>query len=355
MATTWKFYLTSHEAWDAMYADIIAAEHSIEFEQYILQYEPLMTRFFDACMEKARTGVRVRMLLDMVGSFQLYESPAVRDLRDAGVDVRFSHPISLWRLGNLTSLLFRDHRKLLLVDGVIAYTGGVCMFDQSKDWRETTMRIQSPIVEDMQLAFERMWDVASGNKAPRDSKFISRESFQFLTSAPRFRQRRLYRVFFKRLKTARRTIYLTTPYFIPPLRLFRRLRRAARRGMDVRLLVPLVSDSVIVDYASQSFFTLALKSGIKIYRHPAPFIHAKTAVIDNQWATVGSMNLDNRSFKFSYEGNIVTTDPACVAELQQHFFDDIAKSTELHLDVWQKRLFVHKFFEILIWPIHWLL
>ena len=162
----------------------------------------------------------------------------------------------------------------------------------------------------------------------------------------------MYKNMSRTIKQAKRFAYFTTPYFIPPIRLFRKLVKAARRGVDVRILVPLSSDIGIVDYVSQSFFTLALKSGIRLYRYQPDMIHSKTAVIDDAWATIGSMNLNNQSFKYSYEANIVTTDSACIAELKEQFLTDLDHAQELHLETWEQRSLLSKFLEFFTWPLH---
>ena len=356
MATTWSFSLNSHDAWDAMYADCRRAEQSIDIEQFIINYEPATRRFFELFVAKARSGVRVRILCDMVGSYQIYESPVVRELRDAGVVVQFVHPVSAWRVMNYTSWFFRDHRKLLLVDGKVGHTGGVGFNQKTEVWRDTNIRLEGPIVAQMQEAYERMWKSVEEEKRRRIKQRPDPvDGFMFLTDTPWFRDRFFYQNLLTTIKRAQSSIYLTTPYFVPPFRLFRRLRRAARQGVDVRILLPLASDIIIVDYAAHSFFTLALKAGIRIYRYQAGTLHAKTGVIDDRWATVGSTNLDGLSFLLNNEANIVTTRRECIAELKNHFLADIALAEELQLGQWAKRSLLWKFIEILTWPIHGLL
>ncbi len=353
MATTWKFYLTSSDAWDAMYADCVSAKHFIDVEQFILQYEPETRRFFELFMDKAHSGVRVRVLCDMVGSYQIYESPIVSDLRDAGVEVQFVHPVSAWRVPNWTSWAFRDHRKLLVIDGAIAHTGGVGLNQKTKAWRDTNIRLTGPVVDQMYGAYDQMWQSVKEDKPIRSRQsreFV--EGFTFLTDTPWFRSRLFYQNLLGTIKRAQRSIYLTTPYFVPPIRLFRRLRQAARRGMDVRLLLPMSSDISVVDYATRSFFTLALKSGIRIYRYRAGMMHAKVNIIDERWASVGSTNLDNVSFLFDHEANIVTTRRECIEELERQFFEDLEHAEEVHLEQWTGRLFIWKVLEVLTWPVH---
>lgn len=356
MATTWKFYLTSRDAWDAMYDDCKRATSSIDMEQFIVKYEPGLARFFDIFMEKAREGVTVRLLCDMVGSYQIYESAILHDLRNAGVQVRFVHPISFWRVTNFTSWLFRDHRKILVVDGTVAHTGGVGLNEKTKNWRDTNIRVTGEVVSQMQEDFELMWQSVLDGRAIRSRRkrtFV--DGFMSFVNAPRFRQRYFYNNLSRTLKTAKRYIYFTTPYLVPPFRLFRKLRSAARRGVDVRLLVTRSSDSKIVDTASQSFYALALRAGIRLYLYDVGVMHAKVGIVDDTWATVGSANLDSQSFKFSYELNLVTDNTKCVAELKELFLADLDHSEELQREAWERRSRLSKFLEIATWPAHWVL
>lgn len=356
MATTWKFFLKSQDAWDVMYEDCRGAKHSIDLEQYILRYEPATVRFFDVFIAKAKAGIRVRMLCDMTGSYQIYESPVIKDMRDAGVEVQFVHPISPWRVTNFTSWFFRDHRKLLLIDGAIGHMGGMGIFEKSKTWRDTNIRIIGPVVAQMVEAFDAMWSaVQHGRFGKAKRKRAMMDGFMLLTNGAKFRQRHFYKNMSRTLKKATSYAYFSTPYLVPPFRFFRKLQRAARRGVDVRILVSQTSDSRIMDCASQSFFTLALKSGIRLYAYQRNVMHAKTAIIDDQWATVGSTNLDNQSFKFSYEANLVTSDHVAIAELKGQFRDDLEHAEELYLDAWEQRSIFSKFLEVLTWPAHWVL
>ena len=340
--TSWKFYLNSQDAWDAMYADCATAKHSIDLEQYIFHDEPTHRRFIELFKKKAIEGISVKLLLDMVGSFDFYESSWVRELREAGVKIVFFHPISPWRIANFTSWFFRDHRKLLVIDEHIGHTGGVGFNAKTKDWRDTNIRIVGPVVEQMVHAFERI------------SKYSPEfhDSFAFITNAPHPRQRHFYKNLLQALRSARHRIYITTPYFIPPVRLFRALRKAARRGIDVRVLLPRSSDHFFVDLAAQSFFGLAFRAGIKIYRYDTPLLHAKTSIVDDHWGAVGSSNFDHLSFVRCYEANIVTTNLDCIRELAVIFANDIEKAEPLERATWKRRSLVQKILEPFTWPLH---
>lgn len=352
METTWSFSLNSQDAWDAMYEDCLRAVHSIDFEQYILDDDPCSQRFFDLFQEKARQGLRVRVLCDMVGSFSLYESSKARELTEAGVKVLFFNPISPLRVKNVTGWFFRDHRKLLVIDGAVGHAGGVGLSQVMERWRDTHMSIRGPVVEQMQVAFDKMWMIASENrfiKSSREQHFSDR--FLLLTNAPYVHQRHLYHALLQAIRNSHDYLFLTTPYFVPSIRLFRALRRAARRGVDVRLLLPGASNHPVVDLASRSFWARALKAGIRVYRFRGAIMHTKTCTIDDAWSTVGSINMDSQSLVFNHEANLITTNLQCTAELKGHFLTDLAQSDEVLAPVWQKRSLIQKFLEPLTWPI----
>jgi cardiolipin synthase A/B len=176
--------------------------------------------------------------------------------------------------------------------------------------------------------------------------------FRFWTNSPHFRQRYYYRRLAREIRRADKYIYLTTPYFIPNQRLSISLAMAVRRGVDVRLITPRHSDHRFVDLARNSYYSLALKAGVKIYHYDGATLHAKTVIIDDEWASIGSANLDNLSLLFNYEANLVSTDRAFVAELKDHFVNDLLQSERLELEKWQQRSIMVKFLELLTWPFH---
>lgn len=352
MTNTWRLFLSSGEAWESMYRDIEQARISIDVEQFIFDANEQSRRFFTLFIAKAKSGVRVRMICDMVGSYDLYESSLVSELRDAGIELIFFNPISAWRLTNFTSWFFRDHRKVLIIDGEIVHTGGVGFNEKSIDWRDTNIRITGPVVEPVRYSFEQMWNGSRTGKFLKSRRPEVLAHFAWVTNAPYIRQRHYYRWLHRKIRKAQRRILLATPYFIPPVRLFRTLRRAARRGVDVRLLVPMASDSGFVDLACQSFFGMALAAGIKLYRFQGTVLHAKVTVIDDAWASIGSMNLDNVSIVHSYEANIVSDSPDFIKSLRDQFMIDLEHAQELTLVDWKKRSSLRKFFEMLTWPTH---
>jgi cardiolipin synthase len=304
-------------------------------------------------MRKARQGVRVRLLLDGGGSFGVFVSGLPEEMQSAGVQVRFFNPISPWRVSNIFSWYFRDHRKIIVVDGKIGHVGGVCIEQIMADWRDTHLRIQDPVVGEMQEAFERMWEyVAKGGKRSFPKPASRSADLSFLTNSPRLRQRFVYWALINVIRGSTSHVYLTSPYFIPDPRFFRALRAAARRGVDVCLLVSGPSDHPFVDIASNSYYQRAFRAGIRIFRYQSRRLHAKAAVVDGKWATIGTTNLDNLSLLFNYEGNIATTNDKMISQLAAQFQEDLKNARELTRKEWRQRPRLQKFLEKIMWPFH---
>jgi cardiolipin synthase len=348
-----QFYTGTKDAWEAMLTDIYAAQKSIDIEQYIFTHDIAGDRFIDALIQKVHQGVSVKLVLDMVGSYNMYISTLVSELRDMGIQIRFFNPISPWRITNfLTSSFFRNHRKIMVIDGAIAHLGGVGIDARMESWRDTHMRITSSLVSDIQENFNivwkgiKKWNIIEFKRLPR---FI--DKYNFVTNAPTLRQRYIYRSVVDHIRDAKKNIYILTPYFVPDQRFFRVLRLAARRGVDVRLILPQVTDVALINFAQASYFTAALRAGVKIYLYQPSMMHAKVALIDD-WATAGSFNFDNLSFFYNYEANISSIDPDFVKELTSHFFLDLEHSREIKLDEWIQRPLYAKFLEFFTWPLH---
>lgn len=336
-----------------MLADCEAAKQTIDLEQYLFANDKIGRRFAEVLMRKARQGVRVRVLLDSAGSFGVFVSGLPAQMRRAGVQIQFFNPISPWRVHNILSWYFRDHRKMIVVDGRVGHVGGVCVEDIMADWRDTQLRIEDAVVGEMAEAFERMWSyVTLGGKRSFPKSMARSRDFAFLSNSPRLRERFVYWALINAIRGAISSVYLTSPYFIPDPRFFRVLRRAARRGVDVRLLVSGPSDHPFVDIASHSYYQRAFRAGIRIFKYEGHRLHAKIAVVDGRWATVGTTNLDNLSLLFNYEGNIATTNGKMVSELGAQFEEDLKRAREVLRKEWRRRPRLQKFLEKVMWPFH---
>lgn len=357
--STWNFYTDSKQAWDAMLEDIANSSVSIDLEQFILGYDAVGIKFLDALKAKAASGVKVRIFCDEVGSFALRRSGIATSLLAAGIEIKFFNSVIPWSPNKESLWFFRDHKKLLILDGKIGFTGGVCLGEEMRDWRESSVRIEGPVVAQMSESFNVMW-----NKLYHKFKFYFKKknrnlsqnySFNYITNAPLPRKRYMYRELIRAIKNAKHYVYLTTPYFLPDHRLLRSIRNASRRGVVVKILMPMNTNSRLVNIGSGTFFKGMIEEGVHIFRYNGSMIHSKTGVIDGVWSTIGSLNLDNLSLRYNFEGNIVSTDKTFTFELEKQFLDDLKISTELTLKEWNKRGIVRRILEVLIWPFRKLL
>ncbi len=348
-----KFFLTVPETWEAMLAACKEAKETIDLEQYIFNDDKIGHQFAEVLRERARNGVRIRVLCDAVGSWGLYTSPLPTLMENDGIEIRFFNIISPWRIHNALAFFFRDHRKILIIDGKVGFTGSSGLRDDMPEWRDTNVQVGNSIVSEMLFAFNEMWARAA------EKRIINRirkardyaPGFEFITNAPYVRKRFLYYKIIEAIRAAKKHIYITTPYFIPDRRLGRVLRLAEKRGVDVRVLVPAKDIEPFVGLAARSHFEPMLKNGIRFFLYEKSFLHAKTIVIDDEWSTVGSFNMDSLSFIYNHEANIVSSEPSFVAALKEHFLTDLTHAREISYIEWLGRPLLQKIKEILIIPL----
>ncbi len=329
-----------------------AAQTSIDIEHYIFLPDELGMRFLEVLKERARAGVKVRLHLDTVGSYAMYNSQIPEELRALGIEIKFFNMIRPWQIHNFTSWLFRDHNKLIIIDNKIAFTGGTGLQKNMVTWRDTNAEIKGVVVDEMLATFEEMWSMREKNVFWRVLKIRARTIKKyFIANIPYFKKRFLYYAFIKTMRAAKERIWLTTPYFVPDHKFIKQLRRAARRGVDVKIIVPKQLDVYLVGTAANSLVQGLLMHGVKIYKYEKAILHAKTGVVDGNWGTFGSFNLDSLSFDTNFEGNVVTDDGEVARELAQHFEEDLKNCEEIKLSEWKKRPLMNKLEEFLIIPI----
>jgi len=348
--TSWKIFSHNDGAWQAILKDCSEAKESIVLEQFIFVNDEFGRELLDICLKRAAAGIKVRFLWDAAGSFTFWGSGIAQDLLTKGVELRFWKTLipSYFKVPNFRSWYFRNHRRTLVIDSKIGYTGSICIDDRFKNWRDTNLRLEGPVVTEMANAFERMWGrTIKSRDLPR--RIVSpRAEFRYLTNYPAPGRRHIYANLIHAMRDAKEYIYITTPYFVPTHRLLRAIRSAARRGLDVRLIVPEKSDHYAVDLGARAFFQTLLQSGVRIFLYTGNMIHSKSCVIDGDWATIGSMNLDSASLLYNFEANIVTTNPDFAKQLTSHFRKDLLETREILLKEWHNRLFLEKIPEILI-------
>ncbi|HSR12152.1 MAG TPA: phospholipase D-like domain-containing protein, partial [Thermodesulfobacteriota bacterium] len=249
----------------------------------------------------------------------------------------------------------RDHRKILIVDGKVAFMGGINIAkvysegsgklfggNTNLPWRDTHVRIEGPAVAEIQKLFLEAWAEQHGPKLESGQLFPRLDGkgddlVQVVGNRPGEDTPKIYFMYFANIAWAERTVYLTNPYFVPDDRILDALKGAARRGVDVRILLPGSSDIGVIFYAGRSFYTELLKAGVRLYERKGVLLHAKTAVIDGVWSTVGSTNLEMWSFTRNFEANTIILNPGFAFEMEQLFFYDLADSKEVRLEEWERR------------------
>ncbi len=336
------------ETYPEMLSAIRAAKEWIDFEIYIFRGDHTGRAFADAFVERAKAGVRIRLLYDSVGSLGL-STELLGDLKDAGVELVEYHPVAPWRAR--WGLYRRDHRKIMIVDGRVAFTGGLNIGDEYASiadggggWHDMHARVEGPAVVELEAMFRKNW-INGGGRAYPAAELDAEESVATPGTARALvlgneelkRRSSIRRAYVHAMKQARQTISIMNAYFIPDRGVRRALKNAAERGVSIRVVVPRRSDIASVNYASQYLYAGLLKAGIRIFRWPERMMHAKTAVVDGVWTKIGSYNLDARSLRYNLEVVVSAVDRHLGARMQAIFDDDVTRCEELVLERWQKR------------------
>lgn len=328
------------ENYPAWFSAIEQARHKIYFECYLIEDDAVGVAFAQALMEKARAGVRVRVIYDWFGCFRTASGYFWRSLREAGVEVRsFNSPSWDDPIGWLS----RDHRKMLTVDGEVAFVSGLCvsrrwMGDPLKaraPWRDTGVELRGPAVADVEQAFAQVW-TATGEAFPleeltseEDIAHVGAFNVRVVASQPS--TARIFRLDQLIAVVARKSLWLTDAYFIGMTTYVSSLCAAARDHVDVRLLVPGATDLPLVRPVSRAGYRPLLESGVRIFEWNGPMLHAKTAVADGRWARVGSSNLNLASWVGNYELDVAVEDEGFARDMEMLYEQDLANATEIVL------------------------
>ena len=334
--------------YDAMLESIAAARETIKLESYIFADDEIGQRFARVLGERSESNVRVQLHLDAAGSLFWSSRRLERELKGTGVQVRWFHRWS-WR--NPWRYNRRSHRKLLVVDDHTAYVGGFnihrensCAVYGEERWRDTHVQFGGELAAQAGQLFDRFWKGSRRWRRPQPVNLNLLVPNYSLRG--RFFLNGLFADLFSR---ADHSIFLTTPYFVPDRRAQRLFTSAAKRGIDVRLLVPAKSDSRIAHWAAHAAYDALLCSGVRIFEYRPRVLHAKTAVVDGKRATIGTANFDYRSLFLNYELNLFTREPALCRMLQEQFNEDLGEAQEIHLEQWKHRLWISRVFELVGW------
>lgn len=333
---------------------ISAARESIHLEAYIFHKGEIGTRFRDALTERARAGVKVKLIIDYIGSFSVRKS-WFKDLIDAGGRVEWYHSL---RLDLIPQINNRTHRELLVVDGEVAFIGGAGIEDHwfkshPKDprWRDTVCRVTGPAVANLQSVFAENWlrvagEILASPEYFRDggTSILGRcaspagSVAMVVNSTPAAGSTRARILFQMLIASASKRVYITTPYFLPDRSARKAVRRAVReRGVDIRILTPgKHSDHLLTRGSSERLYGSLLKAGVKIYEYRPAMIHAKVLIADDVWSVVGSTNFDHRSFQLNDEVNMAVCDSAVAARLRHDFENDLKESREITYEDWRR-------------------
>lgn len=339
--------LTNGDAfYPAMLNAIGLARHSVTFETYIYWQSEIGRQFADALMDRARAGVKVHVLLDWVGTMDM-DPQSVQSLKDAGVEVERYHPLRWYNIRRLNN---RTHRKLLVVDGTVGFTGGAGIADlwsgsaQDPDhWRDSHFKIEGPVVAQCQAAFMDNWlktrsrILHSGEYFPEVAPAGSQRAQVFMSS-PSEGSESARLMYLLSIASATKSIRIASAYFVPDDLSVQTLVEACRRGVTVEIIVPgKHTDTVVTRRAGRSRWGPLLEAGAAIYEYQPTMYHCKVMIVDDQWTSVGSANFDNRSFRLNDEANLNVYDAGFAGEQADVFERDKEQSRRITLEEWRNR------------------
>lgn len=343
--------------YQAMLAAIATAQDHINMETYILEDDAVGQQFAQAPVAKQRQGVQVNLIRDSVGTLG---TPAAffQQLSDSGIQVLEFNPVNPLLARKSWELNQRDHRKLLVVDGRTAFLGGINISsvysggsrrvakspptEGSLAWRDTDLQLQGPVVAELQKLFIATWEAQKGPPLAAKNYFppperVGQQVVRAIGSSPDEPFSQIYATLLSAIGSAETSVRITNAYFAPDPQLLAALKAAAARGVDVSLILPSQTDSWLVFHAGRRYYAQLLEAGVKIYQRRGVILHSKTALIDGVWATVGSTNLDWRSFLHNYELNAVVLGADFGSQVQAMFDKDLAASDPVLLAEWQRR------------------
>ncbi len=363
VGNTVRLFSDGPSTYTAMFQAIERARDHINLETYIFEDDTVGRRLAELLIQKEKEGVQVNIIYDSFGSLDTSDAFFER-LRDGGLKVVEFNPVNPLDVKRRWMVNQRDHRKILIVDGTIAFTGGVNIsrvysrspFRSSRPksseaakklWRDTHVQIEGPVVAEFQRMFLKAWAQQKAPPLPEQKYFPALKPtgkliVRAINSSPADDMATIYKVFVSAISNAEQSIHLTVAYFAPDGQMLKALTDAAARGVDVALLLPSVTDSGLVVRAGHSHYRKLLEAGVKIYELQGALLHSKTAVIDGVWSTVGSANLDWRSFLHNEEVNAVILGDEFAAQMEALFQQDLAASRRVTLKEWKTRPFIHR-------------
>ena len=346
-----KILQNAENKFSALFDDLRQAENHIHLEYYIFNDDVIGGKLMDVLCEQSQKGISVKVIYDYVGSEMT--NKGLNKMKAAGIEVYAFMPV--W-FPNLTRRLnYRDHRKIIVIDGRIGYVGGVNICDlyvnseNSKFyWRDTHARIEGHAVKSLQTQFLYNWDFLTSEEVEIKEEYYptvivgQHVPVQIAASGPDTDFPNIMEAMLTAITTAEKSIYITTPYFVPNDEILTALCTASRSGIDVKIIIPLKGDSWAAKYATNSFIEQMLESGVQVYHYCKGMVHAKTMVVDGILSTVGTCNMDNRSFLLNFEVNALFYNKEISEELTRFFEEDLEECSQNTLEEWRQRPVISK-------------
>ena len=339
-ATEVQLLVDGGRTYDHLLAAFAGARHHIHLEYYIFEPDRTGAMIRDALAARARAGVRVRLLVDAVGAYRL-SNRFLKPLRDAGAEIARFHPVALRRIRR-PRLNLRTHRKIVVVDGRVAFTGGINICDENNERRSATayhdlhLRLTGEVVRWLQVAFLEDWhyatDVVLRDEHLWPDALPGPVKAMVVPSGPDSRLEPMHRTMVELINSARSRVWLVTPYFAPGEAALLALTSAAMKGLDVRLLIPHRSDSLVATAVAHSWYDTLLHAGVEVYEYQDRMVHSKALLVDDDRALVGSANFDHRSFYLNFEIAVLFLDRGVAAALERQIGGDCGDSRRLSRD-----------------------
>ncbi|MCH5231870.1 MAG: cardiolipin synthase [Muribaculaceae bacterium] len=345
------------EKFEKLKGDLERAKVSIYLQYYIFLDDKIGNEIAEILMRKAREGVEVKVIYDHVGSFSA-SNRFFKRMQSAGIEVHPFFRVNFPQFANRIN--WRNHRKIVVIDGTTGYIGGMNIADRyaygdkkQESWRDTHFKVSGDIVESLLHSFLVDWNFGKKEayipRLPSRREDIKNEvGIQLVTGGPVSTWDNLSLMFLKAITSAKRLIWIQTPYFLPTDALFNALQAAALANIDVRIMLPAHTDSLLLHYASFSYITKCLEAGIKIYLYMPGMLHAKSMIIDDDLVTAGSTNFDFRSFENNFECNLFIHDANLNARMRDVFYEDMKSCIKVQKEKWRKRPLSHRFLESLL-------
>ena len=353
-----EMFTNGADKFESLKRDIAAATDHIHVQYFIIENDKVGTELIQLLMKKAREGVQVRVLYDYVGSFYM-PSRVLKQMRGAGIEVHPFLELSFTQFAFRVN--WRNHRKIVVIDGKVGYIGGMNIADRYvtgdkkwSAWRDTHLRVTGEAVTALQYSFAIDWNFTTRKllNSPTmryDGPVLDQNIImQMMGSGPTNRWNNISFVFFKAIALAKHRVYIQSPYFLPSDSLLKALESAALSGVDVRLMIPRKPDSEMLRLATSSYIKECLLSGIKVYLYEPTVLHSKVVIVDDEFVTTGSTNFDFRSFEHNFEFNVLVYDKEFNSKMRAVFESDMEQCTRLSMGKWKQRPLMQKALESII-------